>query len=179
MWVRYGISALLVVASTLLQAQLTIENPKHLEVPDPLAQALFLTASRVVETEFHCLASAENTLRIRLVLGQTTEHLTENDSFGNGSIYLERWDENKFAFAAMRLVLLRIIGPHRQERMLREIVSRAHDIAPVRPAELHKETTPSSDLSTQRSCLEEITDARGRGRPCGPLGIPPNVTHPK
>ncbi len=171
MWVRYCFIAFLVFACASLQAQLTIENPKHLEVPEHLAQALFLTASRITETEFHSPASRENRPRIRLVLGQSPERLTEDDSFGNGTIYLERWNETKFAFAAMRLAVLRIVGPKRQERMLKEIVRRAHDIAPVPVAALREETKPSPRLSTQHPCFDDIINATARGRPCGPPGI--------
>ncbi len=172
MHIRYCFPLLLLIfACASLQAQLTIENPKHLEVPEHLAQALFLTASRVTETEFHSPASPENRPRMRLVLGQTPERLTEDDRFGNGTIYLERWNETKFTFAAMRLAVLRIVGSKRQERMLREIVRRAHDIAPVPAAELHKETKPTPRLPTQRTCYEEITDVTGRGHFCGPPEI--------
>lgn len=174
MWIRHCFTALLVLACPSLQSQLTIENPKHLEVPEHLAQALFLTASRITEAEFHSPASRENRPRMRLVLGQTPERLIEDDQFGNGTMYLEQWNENKFAFAAMRLAVLRIVGPKRQERMLREIVRRAHDIAPVSAVALNKKAKPSPRLSTERTCLEEIIDTTARGGPCGPPGIAPD-----
>jgi hypothetical protein len=170
MVLRFCITATLVLASSSLPAQLKIENPKRLDVPEHLAQALFLTTSRMMEAEFHSPGSAENQLRMRLVLGETPERLIEDDPFGNGTIYLERWNENKFAFAAMRLAILHLLGAKRQEHILQEIVGRSHKIAPVSAAQLPKEPQPqpSLPLTTHSSCVRQITDASAVGIPCGP-----------
>jgi hypothetical protein len=67
-WHRTAV--LLLLANASLSAQLTIENPKNLEVPEEHVQTLFLNTNRVMEAEFHSPGSLENKFRVRLVVGQ-------------------------------------------------------------------------------------------------------------
>jgi hypothetical protein len=91
-----------------MRAQLVLENPKHLDVSEQQAQVLFLATNRVLEAEFHAPGTLENTFRMRHVLGEKAERFTINDPSGNGTIDLEKWNEGRFAVAAMRLALFSI-----------------------------------------------------------------------
>ena len=77
MFAVHPTTVLLLLASSLMRAQLVLENPKHLDVPEKQAQVLFLTTARVLEAEFHSPGTLENTFRMRLVLvreGGTVHH---------------------------------------------------------------------------------------------------------
>jgi hypothetical protein len=167
-------TVLLVVASSLVRAQLTIENPKHLDVPEERAQAVFLTTTRVMEDEFRSPRVLENRFRMRLVLGETPERFTIDDPFGNGSLYLESWNEGKFAVAAMRLAIQHLLVPERQKRMLEEIGRRTREIAPVSAGRLRKEGASALPLSDdQDDCVARMTNAAVHGVNCKPAGIVP------
>ncbi len=83
-------SVLSLAASSLAWAQLVIENPGHLDMPEQQAQVLFLTTNRVLESEFHSPGALENAFRMKFVLGEKAERFTIDDSSGNGTIYLEK-----------------------------------------------------------------------------------------
>jgi len=166
-------TVLLVLASSWVRAQLTIENPKKLDIPEPQAQALFLNINRVMESEFHSPGTLENKLRVRLVLGQPQERFTIDDSLGNGTIYLERWNEGKFAVSTMRLAVQHLLGPDRQKKMLEEIVRRTRDTAPVSTAQLHNDSAPAplppEILPPPETCVAGIANAALRGGNCSPV----------
>ena len=164
-------SVLLVAASSLVRAQLVIENPRHLDVPEQQAQVLFQTTARVLESEFHSPRSLENTFRMRLVLGEKAERFTIDDPSGNGTLYLEKWNEGKFAIAAMRLAVQHLLVPERQKRMLEEIVRRTHEITPVKAAQLRNEQVPSAVTRVQDDCIAKMMNTAVRGVDCRPSAI--------
>jgi len=82
---------------------------------------------------------------------------------GDGTIYLEKWNEGKFAVAAMRLAVQHLLAPERQKRMLEEIVRRTHEIVPVKAAQLRNEPAPSGVSPAQDDCIPQITNAAVRG----------------
>ena len=164
----YRTAVLLLFASSLLSAQLAIENPKHLDVSEPQAQALFLTTTRVMEKEFNAPGALENKFHMKLVLGQTPEQFTIDDPAGNGTLYLERWNEFKFTATTMRLAIQQLLVPERQQRMMDVIVRRAHEIAPVSAAELHNERVDSPQPKSSDDCLARLTNAAVSGIPCKP-----------
>jgi hypothetical protein len=162
------------VASSLVQSQLVIENPKHLEISEPQAQALYLTTTRVMEEEFHSPGTLENRFRMRLVLGQKPERFTIDDPSGNGSIYLEKWNGGKFAVAAMRLAIQHLLVPERQKRMLEEIGRRTREIAPVSADRLRKEGAPAGPLSSDRDdCFTTMMNAGAHAVNCKPTVVAP------
>lgn len=161
-------TVLLLLASSLVQAQLVLENPKHLDVPEHQAQAIFLTTMRVMESEFHSPGTLENTFRMRLVLGEKPERFTIDDPSGNGTVYMERWNEGRFAVTAMRLAIQHLLAPERQKRMLEEIVRRAHEIAPIKAAQLREEAMPSVIPESNDDCINAMTNAAVHGTNCRP-----------
>ncbi len=162
---------LLVLASSMVRAQLVLENPKHLNVPEQQAQVLFLTTVRVMETEFHSPGALENTFRMRLVLGEKSERFSIDDPAGNGTLHLEKWNESQFAIAAMRLAVQHLLAPDHQKRLLEEIVRRTHEIAPVNATQLRNEPVPSVIPAAQDGCIGTITNAAVRSVNCGPASI--------
>ena len=163
-------TVLAVALSSGLQAQLAIENPRHLSVPEPQAQALFLTTLRVMEKEFNAPETLENKFRMRLVLGEKQERFTIDDPAGNGTLYLERWNEFKFTATTMRLAIQQLLAPERQQRMMDAIVRRAHEIAPVSAADLRREPVNLPPARRLDDCMARMSDASSGGVPCKPGG---------
>ena len=175
MWSWHRTMALLMVAGAMARAQLTIENPKHVEVSEQDAQVVFLTTARVIETEFRSPGTLENKFHVKLVLGQPGERFTIDDPSGNGTIYLERWNDGKFAVALMRLSMQHLLAPDRQKRMLMEIQRRSREIAPVPAAKLANQPIPSApdplSGTVRNNCTDTIADAAVRQVSCRPLPV--------
>ena len=157
---------LFLLTSSFLRAQLTIENPKHLEVPELEAQTLFLNINRVVEKEFPSHESPENKLHVRLVLGESQERFTIDNSSGDGTVYLERWDTGKFATSTMRLALQHLLPPDRQKRLLEDVVRRTREIAPVPVAQLRKEATSAPMAASDLGGPDMCAASGAHGNPC-------------
>jgi hypothetical protein len=103
---------------------------------------------------------------MRLVLGEKAERFTIDDPSGNGTIYLEKWNEGKFAVAAMRLAVQHLLAPDRQKHMLEEIVRRTHEIAPVKAAQLRNDPAPPAVTRVQEDCISQMMNAANRGVDC-------------
>src|SRR5579864_3357255 len=80
-------------------AQLTIQNPHHLPVPEQKASVLMSTASRVIAEHFAVANGGQRQFRLTLVLGSSDEHYTAEGDKGAYTLFLQRWDENKFTLA--------------------------------------------------------------------------------
>jgi len=162
--------AFLLTASSCLSAQLTVENPKKLDVSEAQIQTMFLNITRVMEAEFHSPGALALSFRVRLVLGETPERFTIDDPYGNGTIYMERWNEGKFAVSTMRLAVQHLLGPERQKKMLEEVVRRTRENAPVAAGQLRKQgVSPpllGSDFPPADPCQAGPGDIGLRGTPC-------------
>jgi len=169
MLTRWTMGLLLTVSSS-LGAQLTIENPKKLDVPEQRAQVLFLNINRTMESEFHVSGTFENKFRVRLVLGEPLERFSIDDTQGNGTVYLERWNESKFAISTMRLAMQHLLGPERQKKMLEEVSRRMSKSAPISADDLRKEgaaaVLPPVNLAGPEPCIASGV----RGGPCITMG---------
>lgn len=168
---RKRMAALLVAASAWAHGQLTIENPKRIEIAEPQAQTIFLNINRVMESEFHSPGSLDSKFRVRLVLGEKDERFTIDDAFGNGTVYLSKWNEGRFAVSTMRLALQHLLGPERQNKVLSEVMRRTRATSPVSAMQLRHEnvpTEPAPELAPFADpCAAGITNAAVRGGPCG------------
>lgn len=159
-------AALVLLTSVCLRAQLIIENPKHLDVPAAQAQTLFLNINRVVEKEFHSRGSLENRFRVRLVLGEPQERLAIDDALGNASLYMEHWDEGKFAVSTMRLAVQHLLAPDLQKKILEEAVRRTRQEAPVSATQLRQQGTPAVAPPNSYSSPDVCAASGIRGGPC-------------
>jgi hypothetical protein len=166
---------LLLAASSWVQGQLIVENPKHLNIPEEQAKALFLTTTRVMEKEFNVPGALENKFRMKLVLGEAQERFTIDDAQGNGTLYLERWNEFKFATVTMRLAIQQLLVPERQKRMLDAIARTTSEIAPISAADLRTEKIVTPLPRSSDGCIARMSDAGVGGVPCrlGQVGSHP------
>ena len=97
--------ALFLLVNSLTFAQLAIDNPKHLDVPEEKARVLLKMACRAVATEFHSRERSKAEFDLRLVLGERDEHYGFDEQTGIPTLYLQQWDETKFTNAAIRFAV--------------------------------------------------------------------------
>jgi hypothetical protein len=165
------------VASSLSVAQLRVENPKHLDYPEAKAKVLLSMACRVVAEEFHAQNQSEIEYPMTLVLGVKDEHWTEDESSHAYTLYLNDWNEAKFAVAAMRLALQRLITRDRRKRLTKEILRRSDQIAPVEASKLHGSRS-ADDRSfwgdnQGDNCFDGVREPAVRDTSCGiPIRMP-------
>lgn len=123
--------AFALLESCLSLAQVSIQSRESERVPQYKVDLMTRVAFRVVAEEFHERRVSEIEFPLVLVLGEDNERYAEDEKAGVYTIYLKRWDEQKFAVAAMRLALQRLLPREREGRMLREILRRSDRIAPI------------------------------------------------
>lgn len=119
-----------VLIGPLCLAQVTIQNPRHLLVPEQEVEALHSMICRVVAKEFH-VHQGRPASPVILVLGQDQERTVADEANGSFTIYLKRWNEVTFAMSDLQLAVQRVVLRDRWERMAREIVRRSTQITPV------------------------------------------------
>ncbi len=128
---------LLLLTACPVLAQVQIQNPKHLPVPEYKAQVIFSTACRVVAEEFH-VPQSQLAFPVVLFLGEKSQRYTADEGTGTYAVYLRQWDPVQFADSAMRLAVQRLVPPQRRNRMLTAILYRSNEIAPVSVEEIRK-----------------------------------------
>ena len=154
-------------------AQLTIQNPHHLPVPEQKASVLMSTASRVIAEHFAVANGGQRQFRLTLVLGSSDEHYTAEGDKGAYTLFLQRWDENKFTLAVTNLAIQRLVVNDRLASLVSEILRRSDQVAPVPAAQLRGGRISVPPLAGQTSgCLSAITEAAVRKIPCGPSSHP-------
>lgn len=125
-------AALLLLACFPVLAQVTISNPDHLEVPVEEVNVLFHTTCQVVAEQFNIRGGATKTeFPLLLVLGATDERYTEDEEHQQYTIYLKRWNAPQFAASTLRLAIQRVVPRSRAHAMVKEILRRSNQIAPV------------------------------------------------
>jgi len=130
---------LILTASSPTAAQLTVINPKHLEVPEEKAGILLRTACEVVAGEFHVSDASDLKFGLTLVLGEVEEHYTADEGTRSYTLYLKEWEEFKFATLAMRLCVYQLPTRRRESRLVNEILRRSDKISPVWAGKLRNE----------------------------------------
>ena len=100
----------------------TIVNPKHLPVPEEEVNRLFHATCRVVAQEFHLANDDALDFPLVLVLGERDEHVTADEDKGVYMVYLNHWNEGKFATSAMRLAMWRLVPRKRRDELVRNIL---------------------------------------------------------
>jgi hypothetical protein len=166
---RFLVSALLLLAMKALSpAQLTVINPKHLDLPEDRARVLLIEASRVVANEFHVRNSSDVGYPLVLVLGEKDEGYG-TDSEGKVTLYLQVWRESKFVDAATRLAIQSLADRNRVHRLAKEVLERSDRIGPVSRRTLlgrdgflrHGQPT-----DTKTDCISAVRD-----RPCATTNV--------
>jgi hypothetical protein len=153
-------------------AQLTIVNPKQLEVPQEKANVVLSTACRVVAEEFRLSDPSALRLSLVLVLGERDEHYTVDEKRIEYKLYMKEWDEAKFATLAMRLCVQQLPTREQQTRLLKEILRRSDTISPISTNELRQRdaavrSAPPRTIGSD--CVSAV-----REQPCqNPNPLPP------
>lgn len=100
----------------------TIVNPKHVAVREGDVNLLLQAVCQVVANEFHLASGETLDFPLTLVLGERDEHLTADEDHGVYIVYLNHWNEGKFATSAMRLAVWRVVPRKRRDELVRDIL---------------------------------------------------------
>jgi hypothetical protein len=162
---------LIVFANSLAFAELTIDNPRHLAVPEEKARVLLRLACRAIAKEFHSREQSKAELDFRLVLGEKDEYYGIDEHTGVPTVYLQQWNETKFTSAAIRLAVQKSIDRNREERMIFDILQHSEQIVAIpanklRGADVSRRSQAGEE---EQGCLGRIRDASQRDIRCGPL----------
>jgi hypothetical protein len=106
-------------------------------VPENRINAIYATTFRVVAQEFHLPDSSSLRFPVTLVLGDRNERVVGDEVNKVYLIYMERWDEAKFALATSRIAVQHLVSEDRKSKIVSEILRRANRIAPVPLQALH------------------------------------------
>ena len=159
----YGIAVLYVLfplLSSSIHAQLSVINPKHLEMPAERANVILSTACSVVAEEFHQRDNSSLRFQTVLVLGDSPEHYQVDEQKGIYTLYLRQWDERKFATLAMRFCVQRLATSVREDHLVQEILRRANQIGPVSVEALRGRSQPLSVSPAKDTCYSAARDQR-------------------
>ncbi len=178
-----AVALLVMVAGHFSPAQLAIENPGHLQVPEQKASLLLNTACRVVAEKFRISNPADHLLSLKLVLGSKDEHYTADTDKDAYTLFLEHWDEKKFTVAVTNLAIQRLVIHDRLPSIVAEVLQRTAQVAPVSVNHLREDKSAGQQLGGSKplgqqppndasGCLSGVTDAAVRKIPCGPPSSP-------
>jgi hypothetical protein len=122
--------ALILLAGTICAAQVTIQNPQHLEIPEQRVQALHRVICRAVADEFHVRGGRVEG-PVLLVLRTGKEITVADEANGLYTIYLDHWDELTFTVSDLRLAVQRMVSSDRWQRMVEGVIHRVGKMSPV------------------------------------------------
>src|SRR5271169_4378450 len=160
MLLSFSLLAALLSLSSVGFAQLSIVNPKHLDIPDEMASVLLNTACQVVAEEFHQHDASELQFRMVLVLGDEEEHYTVEEKKRVYTLYLKQWDEDKFATLAMRLCVQRLATSSHETRLVKEILRRTEKITPISTRDLKNRARPVLIPPVRNDCDSAVREQR-------------------
>ena len=160
--------AALLLASSMSLAQLSLVNPKNLNLPEDKARLLFRMSCRAVADELHLRECSVPQFEMRLVLDDQDEHFGYDEHTGVPTLFLHEWNEQKFVTAVVRFAVEWSVSLRQQQRIISDILHRSDRDAPVSVEQLHKFRAPGKDLSFEGkdNCLTRITDASARDVEC-------------
>jgi hypothetical protein len=127
---RWAIAAFSLKIATLGWAQVTVQK-NGLDVPEGKVKILYQATFRVVAHEFHLHNNSSPRVPIMLVLGDPNERVSGDEVAHAYVIYMESWNEAKFALAASRIALQHLVSEDRKQRMVSDILRSANRVAPV------------------------------------------------
>ena len=168
-WSRLAIF-LLLLANSVVSAQLVVENPKHLKIPEDQVRVLLRMSCQAVANELHLRNKLD--FGLRLVLGEKDEHFGLDEKTGTPTLFLREWNAEKFTSAAMRFAVQRSIDSHRQEQIIVEVLRRSKQITPVSATELHGfvGSPKAQAIQDRNDCLSGIADDGVREVQCNTVG---------
>jgi len=119
-----------------LQAQLRIENPRHLEVPEERAQLIVNSAAQVVAEEFHVQDVHAIEFPITLVMGSPDDYYEEDANTKTYAVHLRTWREREFTASVIQLTVHQLVTVEKRDKMLARILTRVNRVSPVDVSEL-------------------------------------------
>src|SRR5215470_20204827 len=98
------------IAAPCAVSQLTIENPRHVDIPEAQARILLQMSFQAVAKELRPGQKTNSEFPLRLVIGQEDERYGLDAKTGVPTLFLRQWDPVKFATAAVRFAIQRSVG---------------------------------------------------------------------
>ncbi len=129
--------ALLALTAAPSFAQVTIRNDKHREVPEQKVQLLYRMACAVAAERFHVRAQ-EAEFRVVLVLGDVDERFLADTIHEVYSIYMDNWDEERFASTLVLIEANRLTWIEQYKQMVLEVLRRSNKAGSVTVGQLRK-----------------------------------------
>jgi len=123
MFIRSAVLALALTTS-MSWAQVKIQS-NGADVPEEKVSALYNATFHVVAQEFHLQDSSDLRFPVTLVLGDRNERVLGDEVSKVYVIYMNEWNEAKFALAASRIALQHLVSEDRKNRIVSDIVRRA------------------------------------------------------
>jgi len=160
--------AVLLLATSMSLAQLSFDNPKHLNLPEDKARLLLRMSCREVAHQLHLRKSSVPEFEMHLVLGEDDEHFFYDEKTGVPTLSLHEWNDQKFVTAAIRFAVEWSVSMPEQKKLILDVLHRSEQAAPVSAAQLQNSVTPDSRLPVVdgKNCGTPVSDASTSGRRC-------------
>ena len=136
MWWRVYASVVLLMTvgrGCVQGAQVTIENPKNLPVNEERVNLLYTMICQEMAKTYHIRDYKKLEYPLTLVLGEEYERYSIEVS--TGSIYLQKWDETRFASGATLLAFHRVLSEEQFRIVAMKALKRFRNTRPVTVSE--------------------------------------------
>lgn len=139
---------LLLILTLPASGQVTIQNPKKQPVPEARVSVIYDVVRQLVFEEVKPAGGKLVNLKLTLALAVHSQvgYLT-NEEKGTVEIYLNEWDEVRFAQSVMAMALQQALPAKRRIEILQETRRRVDLLAPVDVSQLKKEKIPARPLA--------------------------------
>jgi hypothetical protein len=119
-------------------AQVKIVNPKNLPVDEERVNLLYPMACQEVAESLRVRDAKMLEYPLTLVLGEQVERYTIDHTTGEGTIYLQQWDETSFASSAVMLAVHHVLTDQQFRMVVMKTLKRFRNTVPVTVAEARK-----------------------------------------
>ena len=117
-------------AGNLRAGELTIENPKGLPVKQEEVSLLYTLVCQQVAETFHVKNYKDIEVPLTLVLGEERERYLIDHLTGAATIYLQQWNEPRFASAAVMIAFHHVLTNDQFQTVVTKALKRFSKIAP-------------------------------------------------
>src|SRR5215467_3163845 len=111
---------LAVAASTMGKAQVSVQK-NGVDVDEQKVNILYNATFRVVAQEFHLPDASSLHAPVTLILGDTNERVLGDEVNKVYAVYMQDWNDVKFALATSRIAMQRLVSEERKTRIVSEI----------------------------------------------------------
>ena len=117
-------------AGSLRAGEVTIENPKGLPVKQEEVSLLYTLVCQQVAESFHVKNYKDIEVPLTLVLGEERERYLIDHLTGAVTIYLQQWNETRFAAAAVMIAFHHVLTNDQFQVVVTKALKRFSKIAP-------------------------------------------------